>query len=169
MSAESSHWTIAPFWLYEVRWMSETPTTTTSQVRIAVHFQCLLQRTFNLYCCTSGASERPRTGKLSVLLPFVWQCASHLWSQYALQCLWESTGAWGPRDVPHEGAAEQVFGGGCVCRGEEQWPNPGVICRSPILLVFIFLRPQEEVPVWGGGRKVSLSRPFSCAPRASKN
>ena len=65
----------------------KTPTTTTSQQSIAIHFQFVLQYASNLYCSTFGAPTLWGKGSTSVLLPFVSQYASHLYCNTPPVCI----------------------------------------------------------------------------------
>ena len=89
-----------------VRRMSETPTTTT-QKSIEIHIQCVLQSASNLYCSAFGAPTLWRREILSGLLPFVSQCASHLYCStppFRIAVLWVNRDCCGHRDVQQWGA-----------------------------------------------------------------
>ena len=63
-----------------------------------------LQYAPHLYCSAFGATELSRKGSTSVVLPFVSQCASHLYRDMSPICiaiLWQNLGGCGHRDVPH--------------------------------------------------------------------
>ena len=82
---------IRPRQATEIRRMSETPTTTTSQKSIAIHLQFVLEYASNVYCSAFAL----RKGEiLSGLLPFVSPYASHFYHSTFGEDLGGSGGHW---------------------------------------------------------------------------